>query len=70
MAGRQANGCCGTDGWAGLELEGDTTGIATNDWVEVSGILTEYDEDGVKYLRLENAKVTKLETRGLEFVTQ
>jgi uncharacterized membrane protein YcgQ (UPF0703/DUF1980 family) len=69
---RYGPGCCGSDGNCGFEVEW-TDGREypnENDWVEAVGVLETYDEDGYTYLRLNLSSLTKLATRGLEYVTQ
>jgi hypothetical protein len=41
-----------------------------NDWVEAVGVLEQYEENGMNYLRLDLTSLTVLETRGAEYVTQ
>lgn len=67
---RYGPGCCGYDANAGFEViwSGDYPNI--NDWVEVIGVLEEYEEDGNKYLRLNLSSLTVLDTRGAENVYQ
>ncbi|MDR1101722.1 MAG: hypothetical protein LBL34_05155 [Clostridiales bacterium] len=67
---RQTNGCCGTDGVAGLEVAWNGVTPELNDWVEVVGVLEEYDEAGSKYLQIRAEQLNILPERGLEFVTQ
>ena len=52
---RYGPGCCGNDGNAGFEVawdSPDTTYPDTDDWVEASGVLQTYEEDGYPYLYL------------------
>lgn len=66
---RVGPGCCGNDGnMCGFEFIGNTEGLSDNDWIEVTGVLTEYQENGVSYLTISAASVTKMETRGNEVV--
>jgi hypothetical protein len=71
---RYGPGCCGVDANCGFEVawtDGKEHELPTaNDWVEVSGVLVEYSEDGYDYLRLNLATLNVLETRGAEYVTQ
>jgi uncharacterized membrane protein YcgQ (UPF0703/DUF1980 family) len=67
---RYGPGCCGTDGNCGFEVIWDNAYPETGDWVEVIGVLEEYDEDGETYLRLALTSLTVLDTRGAEYVTQ
>jgi len=41
-----------------------------NDWVEVQGVLSEYEESGTNFLYLAITDLNVLEKRGAEFVTQ
>lgn len=65
---RRTNGCCGTDGWAGLEFIWDGETPKKNSWIEVEGILTEITEDGTDYLVIEADTVEVKKKRGKEFV--
>lgn len=66
---RVGPGCCGNDGnMCGFEFIGNTEGLSDNDWIEVTGVLTEYQENGVSYLTISASSVTKMETRGNEVV--
>ncbi|MDR0904643.1 MAG: hypothetical protein LBN00_00475 [Oscillospiraceae bacterium] len=67
---RYGPGCCGTDGDCGFEVIWDGAYPGQDDWVEVVGVLEEYDEDGYTYLRLALTSLTVLDTRGEEYVTQ
>jgi uncharacterized membrane protein YcgQ (UPF0703/DUF1980 family) len=70
---RYGPGCCGNDANCGLEVkwtDEQTEYPNQDDWVEVVGVLEEYEEDGYKYLRLALTSLTVLDTRGNEFVTQ
>jgi zinc transport system permease protein len=73
---RYGPGCCGTDGNAGFEVawdetaEVDTTAPAVDDWVEATGVLKSYEEDGYPYLYIALSGLTVLDKRGAEFVTQ
>lgn len=67
---RYGPGCCGDDANAGFEVRWDKDYPFPNDWVEAVGILEEYDEDGLKYLRLALSSLTVLPTRGAEYVSQ
>ncbi|GBU21669.1 hypothetical protein R80B4_01569 [Fibrobacteres bacterium R8-0-B4] len=69
-------GCCpGDAAAAGFEVlwDGDNSGKhypKKNDWVEVTGVLHEYDDDGIPSLRLALTSLTVLAKRGKEKVTQ
>ncbi|MDR0861324.1 MAG: hypothetical protein LBN30_00885 [Oscillospiraceae bacterium] len=67
---RYGPGCCGSDGSCGFEVIWDNEYPQPDDWVEVVGVLEEYDEGGFTYLRLALSSLTVLETRGAEYVTQ
>lgn len=67
---RYGPGCCGYDANAGFEVTWSGDYPNRNDWVEVIGLLEEYEEDGSKYLRLSLSSLTVLNTRGAESVYQ
>lgn len=67
---RYGPGCCGYDANAGFEVKWDQPYPQPNDWVEVVGVLEEYEQDGFPYLRLAIQSLTVMETRGQETVTQ
>jgi hypothetical protein len=73
---RYGPGCCGTDGNAGFEVAWDETEPAEklypaeDDWVEATGVLKTYEEDGYPYLYLALSSLRVLEEKGAEFVTQ
>jgi zinc transport system permease protein len=73
---RYGPGCCGNDGNAGFEVAWDTppgeekSYPEPNAWVEATGMLTTYEEDGYPYLYLSLASLNVLDTRGAEFVSQ
>jgi uncharacterized membrane protein YcgQ (UPF0703/DUF1980 family) len=68
---RYGPGCCGVDGNAGFEVAWDGRGEypQVDDWVEATGVLKTYDEDGYPYLYIALSSLNVLETRGAEFVT-
>lgn len=66
---RYGPGCCGVDANAGFEVIWDNEYPDQNDWVEVIGVLEEYEEDGYKYLRLVLTSLTVLSERGAEYVS-
>ncbi|MDR1178097.1 MAG: hypothetical protein LBK64_04645 [Spirochaetaceae bacterium] len=69
---RYGPGCCGTDGNAGFEVawEGDGVYPDIDDWVEATGVLKTYDEDGYPYLYIALSSLTVMDERGAEFVSQ
>ena len=67
---RYGPGCCGYDSNAGFEVIWDKEYPEISDWVEVIGVLEEYDEFGTKYLRLKISSIKVLETRGELYVTE
>lgn len=70
---RYGPGCCGYDGNAGFEIawnKAEETYPAADDWVEATGVLKTYQEDGYSYLYLDLVSLAVLDTRGAEFVTQ
>jgi zinc transport system permease protein len=73
---RYGPGCCGYDGSAGFEVAWDAPAPAEypeeDDWVEAVGVLKSYFEDGNQnpYYYLSLSRLTVLEERGAEFVTQ
>lgn len=73
MVIRFGPGCCGSDGQVGFEVTWSDDSIempAEDDWVEVIGVLEEYEELGNTYLQLNLSSLTVLDVRGLETVTQ
>lgn len=68
---RTGPGCCGNDGaMCGLEFRTDGNIPEENDWIQVTGILTTYEEEGIYYLVLRDSEVVIKEERGLEVVYQ
>ncbi|MDR2587841.1 MAG: hypothetical protein LBC67_00280 [Spirochaetales bacterium] len=83
---RYGPGCCGTDSNAGFEViwpeEIPREAPARprpatrreypekNAWVEVTGRLSSYEEEGCQYLRVELASLRVMPVRGAEFVSQ
>jgi uncharacterized membrane protein YcgQ (UPF0703/DUF1980 family) len=71
---RYGPGCCGVDANCGFEVKwvdgSEQTYPALDEWVEVVGVLEEYEEDGWQYLRLNLTSLTVLPMRGAEYVTQ
>jgi uncharacterized membrane protein YcgQ (UPF0703/DUF1980 family) len=68
---RYGPGCCGTDGNAGFEVawEGSGEYPQVDEWVEATGVLKTYDEDGYPYLYIALSSLDVLEERGAEYVT-
>ena len=71
---RYGPGCCGFDANAGFEVEwakGKAKPYpAVDSWVEATGELKSYEEDGMKYLYLDLASLNVLNKRGAETVIQ
>jgi uncharacterized membrane protein YcgQ (UPF0703/DUF1980 family) len=67
---RYGPGCCGFDDYAGFEVSWSGDIPENNDWVEVVGVLGEYEEDGYSYLILQLSSLTVLDERGAEYVFQ
>jgi zinc transport system permease protein len=73
---RYGPGCCGNDGNAGFEVawdkdvSTDTVYPAVDDWVEATGVLKTYEEDGYPYLYIALSNLRVLDERGAEYVTQ
>lgn len=68
---RTGPGCCNNDGsMCGFEFTTSDTIPVENDWIEVTGILESYEENGYTYLNLKDAKVIIKEERGQEVVYQ
>jgi uncharacterized membrane protein YcgQ (UPF0703/DUF1980 family) len=73
---RYGPGCCGYDGNAGFEVAwGDGYTLkpsypTVDEWVEATGELKYYEEEGYPYLYLALSSLTVLDTRGAEFVSQ
>jgi len=69
---RYTDDCCGLDGGVvGFEVyfEDGHAPVEADAWVEVTGILGRYEEDGRRLLRLLVTSMTELETRGAEVVS-
>ncbi|MCL2673962.1 MAG: lipoprotein [Defluviitaleaceae bacterium] len=69
---RYTDGCCGPDGIIGLQVRLDSADIEplpTGTWVEVTGILEEFEHQGRTFLRLEVTSLIEMDDRGEEFVT-
>jgi len=72
---RYGPGCCGTDGNAGFEVawakEKAKPYPDADSWVEATGVLKSYEEDGSpQYLYLDLDSLNVLDRRGAEFVKQ
>jgi uncharacterized membrane protein YcgQ (UPF0703/DUF1980 family) len=70
---RYGPGCCGTDSNAGFEVAWPDTEKpypAPDEWVEATGTLSSYDENGYPFLYLALSQLNVLKKRGAEFVTQ
>ena len=68
---RQGPGCCGNDGTiAGFEIAYDGIEPKDNDWIEVIGVLEEYEEEDSKYLILKADSVRVQSERGAEVLYQ
>lgn len=68
---RGAPGCCGNDGWAGFRLV-DTDALtlpAENDWIRVTGTLTQREKNGYIGVYLVPSAIEVLDVRGAEFVS-
>jgi len=63
---RYGPGCCGVDANAGFEVILDDAYPAQNGWVEAIGVLDEYREEQIWYLRLVLTSLTVLSARGAE----
>ena len=65
---RYGPGCCGFDADVGFEVIWDKPYPKQNDWVEATGVLVTYEEDGNKHLRLLLSSLKTLPYRGEETV--
>lgn len=64
-------GCCGNDGdMAGFEFTTIDPIPEENDWIEVTGTLESYEQNGFLYLTLRDSHVVIKEERGQEVVYQ
>jgi uncharacterized membrane protein YcgQ (UPF0703/DUF1980 family) len=66
---RYGPGCCGNDGSAGFEFLYDGEMPKPDDWIEVTGTVEKVTEDDMEYIVLRASKVTVLDVRGVEFVS-
>jgi uncharacterized membrane protein YcgQ (UPF0703/DUF1980 family) len=71
---RYGPGCCGDDGNVGFEVAWDKNREkpypAVDSWVEATGVLKMEERNEYKYLYLELASLTALDTRGVEKVNR
>jgi uncharacterized membrane protein YcgQ (UPF0703/DUF1980 family) len=67
---RNGPGCCGNDGIAGFEVRSEQLDLQIEDWIEVTGTFRTEAMGNFTNVVIEAEKVTRLEKRGLEFVTQ
>lgn len=67
---RYGPGCCGYDANPGFEVAWPGEYPEPNDWVEATGILELYEEDGYPYLRICLSSLETLDKRGAEYVNQ
>lgn len=67
---RNGPGCCGNDAFIGFEILWNGEMPEENEWLEVSGVLEEYEEDGMSYLRLRLNSLEILEERGIDTIYQ
>jgi zinc transport system permease protein len=72
---RYGPGCCGSDGNAGFEVAWNRpvppeSLPPADEWVEAVGVLSTYRENGYPYLYLALTKLSVMDFRGAEFVTQ
>ncbi|MDR0786118.1 MAG: metal ABC transporter permease [Treponema sp.] len=73
---RYGPGCCGSDGNAGFEIAWEPRNQTLvkypniDNWVEATGVLKTYEEDGYPYLYIALSSLNVLDKRGAEFVTQ
>jgi len=64
-------GCCADDyERVGFEVIWDQPYPRINDWVEVAGVLEQYDEDGQTRVRLRLVSLKVLDERGADLVAQ
>lgn len=70
FAGRYVFDCCGNDGIIGFELYlGDIEPLPDNAWVEVTGVLEEFQHNGNIFIRLSVISLVEMNERGNEFVS-
>jgi uncharacterized membrane protein YcgQ (UPF0703/DUF1980 family) len=67
---RYGPGCCGIDNNVGFEIVWDGEYPEAHEWVEVTGVLEEYEEGGSWFLQLKVDSLNVLAKRGAETVTQ
>lgn len=66
---RYGPGCCGYDGSAGFEFLYDGELPKLDDWIELVGTVEKVTENDMEYIVLRASKVTVMEVRGAEFVS-
>lgn len=66
---RRAPGCCGDDGAVGFEILYDGETPELNDWIEVVGTIEMIERNGSEHVALRLSKLTILDERGAEFVS-
>ena len=67
---RYGPGCCPADSNAGFEVVWDKGYPNNKEWVEVTGVLEEYYNNGYEYLRLALKSLKVLNVRGAETVSR
>lgn len=66
---RLGPGCCGNDGTAGFEILYDGEFPKQDDWVEAVGKIEMIEEDGNEFVAIRLTKLSVLDVRGQEFVS-
>jgi len=66
---RYGPGCCGNDGVAGFEILYDGDAPKLKDWIEVVGNIEMLEDNGTEYVALRLSKLTVLDVRGAENVS-
>lgn len=67
---RNGPGCCGNDSNVGFEIQWNDTIPEENQWLEITGTLEAYEENGYEYLRLLLKSFKILAVRGNDTVLQ
>lgn len=67
---RNGPGCCGNDSQVGFEINWDGAAPDIDAWVEVTGEMSSYEEDGWPYLCVNATELKVLPYRGNDTVTQ
>lgn len=67
---RNTPGCCGDDGLLGFLYTWAGEVPKANEWIRVTGVLTEREKDGTAQFVLEAEEIEVLKERGAEFVAQ